>query len=521
MTLQKGPVALIVMDGFGLNPSEEANAVAAANTPTLDALFAKRPWCRLEASGEAVGLMAGQMGDSNVGHLNLGAGRVVYQYMLRILREAESGRIYGNQVLCEVMDKAVKTSGRLHLMGLVSHGGVHSHSKHLFTLLQMAKMRGVKQCFIHAFMDGRDVPPTSGKQYVEELAEFCSELGLGRIASISGRYFAMDRDQRWDRTQKAFEAIVCGEGLQAADGVSAVETAYERGETDEFITPTVITEAGGGAVATIQPGDVVFFFNFRADRARQLSRAFTENDFNGFPRRNGRPEVTFASLTRYDESFEFPFAYPPTDLVNTLGEVIAKQGWRQLHIAETEKYAHVTFFFNGGREELFPGEDQILIPSPKVATYDLKPEMSAAELTDRVVTEIARDHYEFIIINFANCDMVGHTGVLSAAVKAVETVDTCVGRVLEALLARGGQAIVTADHGNAEQMVDYETGGPHTFHTTNLVPCILVADRFPNVKLRDGILADIAPTLCELLCLTPPSEMEGKSLIMSEGGERA
>jgi 2,3-bisphosphoglycerate-independent phosphoglycerate mutase len=512
LTLARGPVALIVMDGFALNPSTRGNAIAAAKKPTLDSLFATRPWSRLTSCGDAVGLMPGQMGDSNVGHLNLGAGRVVYQYMLRILREAESGRIYENAVLRRVIDTAAQGNGRLHFMGLVSHGGVHSHSAHLFALLRMAKERGVKQSFVHAFTDGRDVPPTSGKEYVTELAEFARQLGNAHIATVSGRYYAMDRDRRWERTQKAFVTLVDGQGLYAPNGPAAVEAAYDRGETDEFILPTCITNEGN-PVATIEPGDTVFFFNFRADRARQMSSAFTEDDFAGFHRPGGKPEVHFASLTRYDEGFHFPYAYPPVELANTFGETVSKQGWRQLRIAETEKYAHVTFFFNGGREEPFPGEDQVLIPSPKVATYDLRPEMSAVEVTDRAMAEIARSYYEAIILNFANCDMVGHTGDFEAAKRAVETVDTCLGRVLGALLAQGGQAIVTADHGNADQMIDYETGGPHTFHTMHPVPCVLVSEKRKCVQMSDGILADVAPTLCELLGVPIPAEMEGHSLM--------
>jgi 2,3-bisphosphoglycerate-independent phosphoglycerate mutase len=516
LTLQKGPVALIIMDGFGLNPRADGNAVAAARKPNIDALFAQYPWTQLNACGEAVGLMTGQMGDSNVGHLNLGAGRVVYQYMLRILKEAESGKLAQNQVLQEAIDQAVKGTGRLHFIGLVSHGGVHSHSKHLFTLLQMAKERGVPHCFVHAFTDGRDVPPTSGIDYITELETVAKQMGNVSIASVSGRYYAMDRDNRWDRTKKAYEAMVEGVGLTASSGPAAMQAAYDRAETDEFVVPTVITDAVGKPVATIEDGDVVFFFNFRADRARQITRAFTEPDFAEFATERKRPSVYFASLTKYDETFTFPYAVEAVDLTNTFGEYISKQGWRQLRIAETEKYAHVTYFFNGGQEVPFPGEDQVLIPSPKVATYDLKPEMSAYEVTERVLAEIARDYYEVIILNYANCDMVGHTGIMEAAIKAVETVDTCVGRVVDALLAKGGQAIVTADHGNSDQMVDYATGGPHTFHSLNPVPCILVSEQWKKAKLRPGILADVAPTLLELLELPVPPQMEGKSLIVAE-----
>jgi 2,3-bisphosphoglycerate-independent phosphoglycerate mutase len=515
LTLQKGPVALIIMDGFGLNPRVEGNAVAAAKKPHIDALFAQYPWTQLNACGEAVGLMAGQMGDSNVGHLNLGAGRIVYQYMLRILKEAESGKLAQNKVLQQVFDQAVQGNGRLHFMGLVSHGGVHSHSKHLFTLLQMAKDRGVRDIFVHAFTDGRDVPPTSGIDYITELESFAQELGNTQIASVSGRYYAMDRDNRWDRTKKAYEAMVEGVGLQAPSGPAAMRAAYERNETDEFVVPTVITNTEGKPVATVESGDVVFFFNFRADRARQITKAFTEPGFAAFTTASERPAVHFASLTKYDDAFKFPYAVEAVDLSNTFGEYISKQGWRQLRIAETEKYAHVTYFFNGGREVPFPGEDQVLIPSPKVATYDLKPEMSAIEVTERVLQEINRDYYEVIILNFANCDMVGHTGIIEAAVKAVETVDACVGKVVKALLDKGGQAIVTADHGNSDQMIDYPTGGPHTFHSLNPVPCILVSEQLKKAQLRPGVLADVAPTLLQMLELPVPPQMEGKSLIVT------
>ena len=516
MTLARGPLALIIMDGVGLNADTRGNAVAAANTPVLDSLFANRPWSQLLACGEAVGLMAGQMGDSNVGHLNLGAGRVVYQDMLRILREVESGKIFKNEVLQNIMDQVATAGTALHLMGLVSHGGVHSHSQHLFALIKMAKERGVGRVYIHAFTDGRDVPLDSGLGYIEELAQVASGYENVKIASVSGRYYAMDRDKRWDRTQMAYNAIVHGQGRQATSGMQAVQAAYAREETDEFIIPTVITDGDGQPIGPVHNGDGVLFFNFRADRARQMTSAFINEDFSGFARAIGKLKVYFTSLTRYDASFDVPYAYPPLDLANTFSKVIADQGWRQLHIAETEKWAHVTYFFNGGRQEPYPGEDQVLIPSPKVATYDLQPEMSALAVTERVLAEIARDYYEVIILNFANGDMVGHTGNMAATIKAIETVDTCIGKILSALVEKGGQALITADHGNSDQMVEYTTGGPHTFHSLHPVPCILVSDALNHVKLRNGVLGDVAPTLLEMLGLPQPSEMSGQSLIIYE-----
>lgn len=511
---QKGPVALIIMDGIALNPNERGNAVMAASTPNLDRLFQNYPHAKLAACGEDVGLMPGQMGDSNVGHLNIGAGRVVYQYALRIQNEIKSGAFFNNEALRAAVEGAAASGRPLHLMGLVSDGGVHSHVDHLIGLLRMAKDAGCKEVFVHAFTDGRDVPPTSGRQYLADLEATMRELGIGRVATVSGRYFAMDRDRRWDRTQRAYNAMVLGEGESAVSGEDAVAAAYERGETDEFIQPTVVRDGDGKPITTVQDGDYIVFFNFRADRARQLTRAFTEEGFDGFELPPNRPKVHFTTLTRYDETYNLPYGYAPLELRNTLGEVLSVYGLTQLRIAETEKYAHVTFFFNGGRERPFEGEDQELIPSPKVATYDLKPEMSAYEIADTVVKAIESSAYDVYIINFANGDMVGHTGDFDAAVKAVEAVDACVGKVVDAVLKHGGEAVVTADHGNADQMIDYETGGPHTFHTTYPVPVIYVSNEPKATSLRDGRLADLAPTVLELLGIPKPAEMDGKSLLV-------
>lgn len=507
------PVALIIMDGYALNPDPRGNAVAAASKPNLDRLFANYPHAKLIACGEDVGLMAGQMGDSNVGHLNIGAGRVVYQYAQRIQNAIRDGSFFENPALKEAVTRAAQPGGRLHLLGLVSPGGVHSHTNHLEALLKMAADAGCKEVYVHAFTDGRDVPPTSAEEFIAALEEKMAELGVGRIATVSGRYYAMDRDRRWDRTRRAYEAMVLGTGFTASSGVDAVRAAYERGETDEFIQPTVVCDAEGNPVATVRDGDTLIFFNFRADRARQLTRAFTEEGFDGFPLPAERPRVHFTTLTRYDETYGLPYGYAPLDLKNTLGEVVSAHGLKQLRVAETEKYAHVTFFFNGGREQPFPGEDQKLIPSPKVATYDLKPEMSAYEVAAAVVEAVEADAYDLYVINFANGDMVGHTGVFEAAVKAIEAVDECVGQVVEAILAKGGEVIVTADHGNADQMIDYETGEPHTFHTMYPVPVIYVSNEPKAQELRDGRLADLAPTVLELLGIPQPPEMDGRSLL--------
>ncbi|MGE5577859.1 MAG: 2,3-bisphosphoglycerate-independent phosphoglycerate mutase [Syntrophothermus sp.] len=506
-----GPVALIILDGWGINPKTEGNAVKAARTPNLDRFFAGYPSAQLESSGEAVGVMEGQMGDSNVGHLNIGAGRIVYQDLVRLNREIREKKFFENPTIQAAMTHARDKGTSLHLMGLLSPGGVHSHSEHLYALLEMAKKLDLKRVFVHAFLDGRDVPPSSAREYVAELEGKFKELGIGQLATISGRYYAMDRDKRWDRVEKAYRAMVNGEGLNAKSSREAVEVSYGKGETDEFVVPTVIVNGNGQPVGQIQPNDAAIFFNFRFDRARELTRAFVDEEFTGFAR-DPLPGLYFVCMTRYDETIKAPVAYPPQELDNTFGEVVSKLGLRQLRIAETEKYAHVTFFFNGGVETPFPGEERVLIPSPKVATYDLKPEMSAYEVTDAVLEKIRNQAMDCIILNYANLDMVGHTGVMEAAVKAVEAVDACVGRVVEAVLAAGGVVLLTADHGNAEQMIDYETGEPYTAHTLNPVPVLLIGYQ-EEVKLRSGILADVAPTLLEVMGIPQPEEMTGHSLI--------
>lgn len=506
---KKRPVALIILDGCGLDDNPVGNAVRAARTPTMDWLYANTPHSTLSASGGSVGLMDGQMGDSNVGHLNLGAGRIVYQDVVRISKTIEDGSFFKNPVLLGAVRHAKANDSALHLMGLVSPGGVHSHSEHLYALLRLAKQEGLSRVYVHAFLDGRDVPPSSAAQYLADLEAAIKQIGVGKIATIAGRYYAMDRDKRWDRTEKAYRALL-GEGRTAESSSAAIQYAYSHGETDEFVIPTVIVE-DGRPTAVVQDNDAVLFFNFRADRARQLSYVFTDDEFSGFDR--GRKlNVHYATMTQYDVNIKAPFAFAPQDLSNTLGEYLSKLGKTQLRIAETEKYAHVTFFFNGGVEKPFPGEERILIPSPKVATYDLQPEMSAPEVTRRVVEEIDKGIYDLIVLNYANCDMVGHTGVMEAAVKAVEAVDTGLGQVLEALKRNGGQAIITADHGNAERMIDLETGEPYTAHTTNLVPVWLFNSKYE--KITSGILADMAPTLLELMGLPQPEEMTGKSIIV-------
>ena len=501
----KTPTSLIIMDGFGLEGPSAGNAVVNAPTPNLDRIFRDFPGCRLSASGLDVGLPEGQMGNSEVGHTNMGAGRVVFQDLPHISRDIESGEFFKNPAYLEAMSNCREWGSALHLMGLLSDGGVHSHITHLFALLKMAKEQGLEKVYIHCFLDGRDVPPSSGKSYVEQLQAEIQKLGVGQIATVMGRYYAMDRDKRWDRVQKAYDAIACGEGTFEADAAEAVQKSYDAGVTDEFVVPVVCVKN-----AQVRDNDSIIFFNFRPDRAREISRCFVDEDFTDIQRRTGFLSVDFVCTTEYDATLpNVTVAYPHQKLVNTFGEYISKLGLTQLRIAETEKYAHVTFFFNGGVEEVFPGEDRCLIPSPKVATYDLQPEMSAYQVTEEAVKRIESGAYDVVILNFANCDMVGHTGVYDAACKAVSTVDECVNRVVEATSKMGGVSLITADHGNAERMSD-ANGEPFTAHTTNLVPFYIVG---ASVQLRDGRLADIAPTMLDLMGLEKPSEMDGKTLI--------
>ncbi|MTV50309.1 2,3-bisphosphoglycerate-independent phosphoglycerate mutase [Heliobacillus mobilis] len=516
MSSPQTPVMLIVLDGWGLRDDMEGNALKLANLPNFHRLWETYPHTSIQASGEYVGLPKGQIGNSEVGHLNIGAGRVVYQELTRISKAVETGELEKNPVLAAAMDRLSGTGKALHLMGLLSDGGVHSHIDHLFALLDMAVAHGVDKIFVHAFLDGRDVPPANAKEYVEALDKKLAQIGVGQLATISGRYYAMDRDKRWERVKRAWDAIVYGEGEKAPLGSAAVETAYHARLTDEFVLPTVIIDEKGEPRGTVADGDSVIFFNFRADRARQLSHVFTDQNFDGFDRGPKLPQVHFVCMTQYDITLDAPVAFLPQNLENTFGEVVSRAGMRQLRIAETEKYAHVTFFFNGGVEEPNEGEDRVLVPSPKVATYNLQPEMSANEVTDRVVEKINSKEYPVIVLNLANPDMVGHTGILPAAIQAVETVDGCLGRIVPAVLDQDGVVIITADHGNVEQMIDPDDGGPQTAHTTNPVPVILVSDRHKDKQLRSGgALEDIAPTMIELLRLEKPLEMTGKSLIMS------
>ena len=506
------PVMLIVMDGWGYSERTEGNAMALAKLPNYSKLRANYPNTLLQASGEAVGLPKGQMGNSEVGHLNIGAGRVVYQELTRIFKAIEDGDFFKNPALTAAMDQAKAGGKALHMMGLLSDGGVHSHIEHLFALLELAKQRGLTKVFIHCFLDGRDVLPDNAKTYIAALEGKCRELGLGKIASISGRYYAMDRDKRWERVKLAWDALVLGRGEMAATAAAAVEQSYDQKVTDEFVKPTVLLD-GPVPTGLIGDGDSVIFFNFRADRARQITRAFTDRDFSGFEREK-HPAVNYVCLTEYDATISAPVAFPPQNLANTLGEVLAAKGLRQLRIAETEKYAHVTFFFNGGVEEPNPGEDRILIPSPKVATYNLQPEMSAGEMTRAALDKIHEGIYDLIVLNFANPDMVGHTGVLDATVKAVETVDNCLGQIAPAVMEKGGVLLLTADHGNAEEKIDPETGATLTAHTTNLVPFILAGDVYKGKSLRSGCsLRDIAPTILDILGEEKPPEMTGVCLL--------
>ncbi|MBR6477170.1 MAG: 2,3-bisphosphoglycerate-independent phosphoglycerate mutase [Lachnospiraceae bacterium] len=513
--MSKKPTVLMILDGFGLNDKTEGNAVAQAKKPVIDGLMRDYPWVRGNASGMAVGLPDGQMGNSEVGHLNMGAGRIVYQELTRITKEIMDGTFFENEALLKAVENCKKNNSSLHFMGLLSDGGVHSHNTHLYGLLELAKRNGLEKVFVHCFLDGRDTPPTSGKGYAEELRDKMEEIGVGKIASVMGRYYAMDRDNNWDREKLAYDALTKGEGLTAACGVCGIQASYDRDETDEFVKPTVAVE-DGKPVATIKDGDSVVFFNFRPDRARQITRAFCDDDFKGFDR-GARKDLCFVCFSDYDPTIPNKLvAFKKVSVTNTFGEWLAANNMTQARIAETEKYAHVTFFFNGGVEQPNAGEDRILVNSPKVATYDLKPEMSAYEVCDKLTEAIRSGKYDVIVINFANPDMVGHTGVLAAAVKAVEAVDECVGKAVEAVKEMDGTLFICADHGNCEMMIDYETGEPFTAHTTNQVPFILV-NYDPAYKLREGgCLADIIPTLIEIMGKEQPAEMTGKSLLIKK-----
>lgn len=508
--------ALIILDGFGHRDAVAYNAIRTDGAVHFKKLWENYPHTYIQASGLDVGLPAGQMGNSEVGHLNIGAGRIVYQELTRITKSIDDGDFFRNPAFLKAMDNCTQKKTALHLMGLCSDGGVHSHLEHLYALVRMAKEQGLSKVYIHCFMDGRDTPPRSGEGYIRQLEEKLNEIGAGEIATVSGRYYAMDRDNRFERVERAYAALVYGEGFTAESGHEAMEKSYARGDSDEFVQPTVILK-NGKPVATVQPDDSIIFFNFRPDRARELTRAFLFADFDGFERKKGFFPLTYVSMTQYDKTFEdkLSVAFKPETLQNTLGQYLAKLHKTQLRIAETEKYAHVTFFFNGGVEAPNPLEDRCLIPSPKVATYDLKPEMSAYEVTEEAVKRIDSGKYDVMILNFANPDMVGHTGVMEAAVKAVHAVDACLEKVVDAILRQGGRCIITADHGNCEYMWDEKQNAPFTAHTTNPVPCVLVDDTRKDVKLRsDGRLSDLSPTLLDLMGVEKPVEMTGNTLII-------
>ena len=510
--MSKKPYALIIMDGYGVNERHEGNAIYAAKTPNMDKYMAQCPHTVVHASGMDVGLPEGQMGNSEVGHTNIGAGRIVYQELTRITKSIQDGDFFENPALLGAVENCKKNGSALHLMGLLSDGGVHSHNKHLYGLLELAKKNGLEKVYVHCFLDGRDVPPSSAADYAEELVEKLREMGVGRIATVMGRYYAMDRDNRWERVKKAYSAMVLGDGNKDTSAVSAIKKSYNDGVTDEFVVPTVITDENGAPLGKISENDSVIFFNFRPDRAREITRTIVDPEFSGFERTFFG--TYYVCMTQYDASMpNVHVAFKPEKLEDTFGEYISKKGLRQLRIAETEKYAHVTFFFNGGVESVYDGEDRALINSPKVATYDLQPEMSAYEVTDEVVKRIESGSYDVIVLNFANCDMVGHTGVFDAAVKAVEAVDICLGRTVDAILKMGGTALITADHGNADQMIDYDTKQPFTAHTTNVVPLVLVGGG-DGVDLKPGRLADLAPTMLDLMGLEKPEKMTGESLLV-------
>ena len=508
--MSKKPVMLMILDGFGIAPKSEGNAVSLAKKPNFDRLLEKYPHSELQASGLFVGLPDGQMGNSEVGHLNIGAGRIVYQELTRITKSIADGDFFTNESLVKAMENAKKTDGALHLMGLLSDGGVHSHIDHLKGLLEFAKKAGVQNVYVHAFMDGRDVPPSSGKEFIEKTEAMMAEVGVGKIATVSGRYYAMDRDNRWERVELAYNAMVLGQGETANSATEAIEKSYHDDKTDEFVLPTVI-EKDGNPVAKIKNGDSVIFFNFRPDRAREITRAINDKVFDGFKRE--ALDLTFVTMTQYDKTLEgVEVAFKPQTLTNTLGEYVSDKGLNQLRIAETEKYAHVTFFFNGGVEKENENEERALIPSPKVATYDLKPEMSAYEVTEELIKRLDSDKYDMVILNFANPDMVGHTGVVDAAIKAIEAVDECLGKVVDKVLEKDGTVFITADHGNAETMIDFSTGNPFTAHTTQPVPFLWVSNNTDGKTIKDGKLADIAPTMLNVLGLEAPAEMTGENL---------
>ena len=506
---------LMILDGFGDNPNKDGNAIKLAKTPNIDKLMKKYPNTEIRTSGLAVGLPDGQMGNSEVGHTNIGAGRIVYQELTRITKSIEDGDFFTNPEFIAAIENCKKNHSKLHILGLLSDGGVHSHIRHLFGLLEMAKRRDFEDVYVHCFLDGRDTPPASAESYIIKLQDKMAEKGIGKIASISGRFYSMDRDKRWERVKKSYDALVNGIGNKAGSAIGAIEDSYQKEVFDEFVEPTIICN-GDTPVAKIEQNDSVIFFNFRPDRARQITRSLVDPEFDGFETKK-ELNLYFVCFTRYDETMpNVHIAFKKETLKNTFGEYISEKGYTQLRIAETEKYAHVTFFFNGGEEKQYPGEDRILVPSPKVETYDMKPEMSAYEVTDKVLEAISEDKYDVIILNYANTDMVGHTGSLPAAIKAVEAVDECVGKVVKLVESKQGSMLITADHGNAEQMIDYKTGEPHTAHTTNPVPLILVT---ANEKLKlkdDGKLADLAPTMLDLMNLEKPEEMTGISLLNEE-----
>lgn len=509
------PVMLMILDGWGKNEAGPGNAISIAETPNLDRLLAEYPVAQLQTSGEAVGLPAGIMGNSEVGHLNIGAGRIVYQDLLRIDRAIDDGSFFSNEVINDAVSNALNNQRALHLMGLVSDGGVHSQFTHLLALLDLAKDKGVERVYVHAILDGRDTPPDGGKEYVSRLQAHIDKIGNGAIASICGRYYAMDRDTRWERTEQAYKLYTQADGTLESDPVAAVAAAYEKGESDEFVKPIALKDTQGNPKACLEDGDSIIFFNFRADRARQITKAFTEDNFEGFKRTTYPQLGRYVCMTVYDEKLPIPIAFTPVHLEDILGEIISRQGLKQLRIAETEKYAHVTYFFNGGEEKPFKNEDRCLVPSPRdIPTYDHKPQMSAVAVTDEVLQRITSQAYDLIVLNFANMDMVGHTGVLEAAIQAVQTVDQCVGRIAEAVLSKGGAMLITADHGNAETMIE-KNGKIHTAHTTNPVHIVLVDDNRKQSQLKSGVLGDIAPTILEIMGIEQPQKMTGKSLIGS------